>query len=254
MESENIIREKLNRFADKLVDLSTRNRMIKTNFQARSKTTFRIIYEIPDLLYGKLSEGCMEFKPLPSLENDPRDENTHEFKEELLMAKETDPEYIKKIKEIEENNEDSLNEDFEKALRELKNKVRIKMGMPPRSTKDIHIKEHCKNQGLIPDFDLPKPDDKSKDNPKWNDKEIQTLMLPDTLNKYTDSIYRKSNSFFKETGVNPLFFCFGFLEWKEAKQSNTKLYSPLLIFQVILKKKGNILIPFEFFTFLKTFE
>ena len=37
MESEIIIRKKLNRFADKLIDLSRRNKMINSNFQSRSK-------------------------------------------------------------------------------------------------------------------------------------------------------------------------------------------------------------------------
>ena len=90
---------------------------------------------------------------------------------------------------------------------------------------------------MNPNFDLPKPDNNSKDNPKWNDKKIQTLMLPEHLDKYMDSIHKKYNSFIKETGVNSLFFCFGFLEWTETNYSERKLYSPILTFQVVLNKK-----------------
>ena len=236
MEPKTIIRQELNRFADKLLDLSKRNKMINSNFQLRSKVHFKIIDEIPDLLYRKLKED-MEFKPLPPLDNEPTDENTHQFKKEIFIAKNTDQEYIKNIQSIEQKQEDNLNEAHEKVLRQLKDRVRIKLGMPSRSTKDTPIEEHCKKYGLDPNFDLLRPDDNSKNNPKWNDKKIQTLMLPDTLNKYMDSIYKKYNFFIKETGVNPLFFCFGFLEWTESQNSDHKFYSPILIFQAVLNKK-----------------
>ena len=109
--------------------------------------------------------------------------------------------------------------------------------MPARSTKDTPIEDHCRKHGLNPSFELPKPNKDSKNNPNWNDKKIQTLMLSENLNKYIESIYKKYNSFIKETGINSLFFCFGFLEWTEANHSEHKIYSPILTFQVILEKK-----------------
>ena len=144
MESENIIRKKLNRFADKLIDLSRRNKMINSNFQSRSKTHFRIIDEIPDLLYNKLLKNNMEFISLPPLDSEPTDENTPEFQKEVFIAKNTDQEYIKNIQAIEQTQEDNLNEAHEKVLRHLKDRIRIKLEMPPRSTKDTPIEEHCK--------------------------------------------------------------------------------------------------------------
>ena len=184
----------------------------------------------------------MEFIPLPPLDGEPTDENTPEFKKEVFIAKNTDQEYIKNIQAIEQKQEDNLNEAHEKILRQLKDRVRIKLGMSPRSTKDTLIEDHCKKYGLNPNFDLPKPDNNSKDNPKWNDKKIQTLMLPDHLSKYIDSIYKKYNSFIKETGVNSLFFCFGFLEWTETEYSDRKFYSPILTFQAVLNQKQKKLI------------
>ena len=135
MESENLIIEKLNKFKDKLMDLSKRNKMINSNFQSSSKTHFRIIDEIPDLLYEKLLKDEMEFIPLPPLDSEPTDENTPEFKKEVFIATKTDQEYIENIQAIEQKQEDSLNEDQKKILRQLKDRVRIKLGMPPRSTK-----------------------------------------------------------------------------------------------------------------------
>ena len=238
MESENIIRKKLNRFADKLIDLSKRNKMINSNFQSRSKTHFRIIDEIPDLLYNKLlNNNNMEFIPLPPLDSEPTDENTPEFKKEVFIKENTDQEYIENIQTIEQKQEDNLNEAHEKILRRLKDKVRKELGMPPRSTKNTPIEEHCKKHGLNPNFDLPKPNNNSKDNLKWNDKKIQTLMSHENLDKYMNSIHTKNKLLIKETGVKSLFFCFGFLEWTETDHSDRKLYSPILIFQVVLNEK-----------------
>ncbi|MCZ0933330.1 MAG: DUF4011 domain-containing protein, partial [Oligoflexia bacterium] len=240
---EHAIREKLNRFSDKLLDLSKRNKMINCRFQSRSKTHFRIIDEVPDLLYKKLINENMEFKSLPPLNNNPTDENTPEFKKEIFLAKSIDQEYMQNIQMIEQKQEDSLNDAQEKALRQLKDRIRVKLKMIPRSTEDTSMEEHCRNNRFNPSFDLPIPDQSSKDIPKWNDKEIQTLMLPDTLNKYMDSIHKKYNSSIKEIGVNPLFFCFGFLEWTESDASNCKLYSPILCFQADLnKEKKNLFI------------
>jgi len=235
---QKILKEKLLKFSDKLLDLPKRNKMINSNFQTKSKTRFRIIDEIPDLLYQKLSSGDMEFKPLPPLDHEPKDENTTEFKEKLTIAEMDDEEYINEIKKIEEEQKDDLNEAYGKALRKLKDKVRNQLGLPPRSTKDTPLKDHAKNNGFPPDFDLPKPDNNSENVDKWNDRKIQTLMLPDNLNKSIDSIYKKYKSSLKETGVNPLFFCFGFLEWTESPSSNQKIYSPLLTLQVVFNDKN----------------
>ena len=233
-----VIKEKLLKFSDKLLDLSKRNKMINSNFQTKSKTRFRIIDEIPDLLYQKLSSGDMEFKPLPLLDHEPKDENTTEFKEKLTIAEMTNEEYINEIKKIEEEQKDDLNEAYGKALRKLKDKVRDQLGLPPRSTKDTPLKDHAKNHRFSPNFDLPSPDDNSKNIDKWNDRKIQTLMLPDNLNKSIDSIYKKYKSSLKETGVNPLFFCFGFLEWTGSYNSNQRIYSPLLTLQVVFDDKN----------------
>ena len=208
--------------------------MINSNFQSRLKTHFRIIDEIPDLLYKKLLNNNMDFIPLPRLDNEPTDENTPEFKKEVFIKENTDQEYRENIQTIEQKQEDNLNEAREKILRQLKDKIRKELGMPPRSTKNTPIEEHCKKHGLNPNFDLPKPNNNSKDNPKWNDKKIQTRMWPENLDKYMNSIHTKNKLLIKETGVKSLFFCFGFLEWTETDHSDRNLYSPILIFQVVL--------------------
>ena len=234
-----LLQEILSKFQDKLLDLSKRNKMINSNFQSRSRTHFRIIDEIPDLLYKKLSKGGMEFKPLPSLDDEnPEDENTPEFKEKLAIMEQENEEYIKTMETIENEQTDNLNEAREKALRKLKDKVRAECKLPPISTKHTSIEEHCTKQGLNPNYDLPTPTPVSKNELRWNDKKIQTLMLPDNLKRYLDSIYKQHRSTLRERGVNILYFCFGFLEWKESPNSTQKLYSPILTLQADLSKKS----------------
>ena len=236
---ENLLQEKLSKFQDKLLDLSKRNKMIKSNFQSRAKTHFRVIDEIPDILYKKLLEGNMEFKPLPPIDKNPKDENTPEFKEKLALMEKENEEYINEMEKIEREQTDNLNEAKEKALRMLKNKVRIELNLPPISTKHTPLEEHCKKSGFNPNYDLPNLDESSTINNKWNDSKIQTLMLPDTLKNYLNSIHKKYCFSLREIGINPLFFCFGFLEWTESENSNLKLYAPILTFQVSFKDVKN---------------
>ena len=103
MNSENIIREKLNRFADKLIDLSKRNKLIKSNFQSKSKTHFRVIDEVPDLLYRKLLKNDMEFISLPPLDIDPEDEKTPKFKKSYLSQKILIRSIYKRFKKLNKN-------------------------------------------------------------------------------------------------------------------------------------------------------
>ena len=57
-------------------------------------------------------------------------------------------------------------------------------------------------------------------------------MLPETLKSYVRSIFSRYKIDVREYGVNPLFICFGFLEWTESSSSDVKRYSPLLCLQV----------------------
>ena len=57
--------------------------MINSRFNSRSKKFFRIIDEIPQQIYEKLSSTTMSFKSLPPLSEDPKDEEKPEFQEKL---------------------------------------------------------------------------------------------------------------------------------------------------------------------------
>ena len=244
MSDKNLFVSRLTAFKERLLDLSGRNRMIHSNFQARSKQHFRFIDEVPNQLYEKLTSSKMNFAPLPEQEETPKDEDSSEFKSALEIALLSDPDYLASTQGIESNEKDNLNQDSEAALRVLKNKVRNELGMTQIQDEGFSIIAHARTHGFNPSYDLPySTDDGVMDASHHTDNKIQTLMLPETLRRYISTTYSKYKSSIRESGVNPLFICFGFLEWRESPTSDKTLYSPLLMLQVELddkKKSSNL--------------
>ena len=76
---------KLTAFKERLLDLTGRNRMIHSNFQAKTRLHFRFIDELPNQLYEKLSTSQMHFQALPNPDEAPKDENNSTFKRNLKL-------------------------------------------------------------------------------------------------------------------------------------------------------------------------
>ena len=76
------LKEKLEKFRDRLLDTTNRNRMINSNFNQRNKQYFRFIDELPNQLYVQLQEKTMSFKEIPIETREIKDEDTEEFKNE----------------------------------------------------------------------------------------------------------------------------------------------------------------------------
>ena len=226
-EKINSARTKLRVFKDRLLDLTARNRMINSRFNSLSKQHFRIIDEIPQEIYFKLQNSSMTFNALPPVKNEPPDEKKNVFKDALTRAHHTDLDYQEKLKKV------SGDPDAEsKLLRKLKDKVREELGWEPFLGKDISPKDHAKKNQINPDYNLPK--ENIEDEKKYTDSKIQTLFFQDDLKRYIEKIKDNYNSSLKESGVNPLYFCFGFIEWKQAESSDKILTSPVLMLQVHL--------------------
>ena len=243
-ENATLFKETLQKFADNLLDLTGRNRMIHSNFQASTKKHFRFIDEVPNQLYQKLTTSSMQFKPLPEPDEIPIDEASTQFKAEMEVQMLSDEDYLKTIEGIEENESDEVNQDAEAALRILKNKVRQSLGLVQLSDDRFSVSHHAELHGLNPSYDLPRSDQEGMlEDSKHQDKHIQTLMLSENLKRHIKIIYADSKSSVRESGVNPLYVCFGFLEWKESPTADKKLYSPLLMLPVIMddeKKSSNL--------------
>jgi len=228
-----VIIEKLKNLQESLLDISNRNRMLNSNFQTRGKQHFRFIDEVPNQLYESLLSGNMEFIPLPAISKTPSDENTREFKEAYEKALLTDSDYLSKISEIENSKVDDINQSTENAQRSLKNKIRAELGLPEYKGIEISLDEHARANNITPGYELPS----SSEELRHSDKKIQTLMVPETFFRFMRTIFNKYKSSIKEQGINPLYICFGFLEWRESQtEKNTRL-APLLMMPVNLDEK-----------------
>jgi superfamily I DNA and/or RNA helicase len=195
-----------------------------------------VVDEVPGNLYDDLVAGQdMRFAPLPPLENDPKDEGTREFQLAYSEAKLTDETYQIFIENLDHNATDHAEEVF-RAERELKDRVREALGMSPRQTKaDLSLSQHALNNGISPSYELPLPDNEHEDG-RHNDKDIQTLLLPDALETRMGSLMTKCRTWVQETGINVLYVAFGFLEWTETGTSKIS-YSPLVLLPVELERR-----------------
>ena len=82
-----LIDERIEDLRPRLLDLTARNPLISMSLAARSTSHVRIVDELPDvLLHAFTSDQTMEFRPLPSLDEDSKDELTQEFAEAYSSA------------------------------------------------------------------------------------------------------------------------------------------------------------------------
>ncbi|SCA55941.1 conserved hypothetical protein [Candidatus Terasakiella magnetica] len=230
-----LIRSKIENLRPKLLDLSRRNPLLSTRFSTRSNAIVRVVDELPGYLFDDLSLGkSMRLAPLPPLEDDPKDEQTREFQNALSDARLTDEVYIAFLENIDQNSDTYIEDNF-RSERELKDRVRETLNMPARQTSsDLSLSQHALNNGISPSYELPKPTYEHEDG-RHTDSDIQTLLLPDILERRMNALMTKCRTWVQETGINVLHIAFGFLEWSEANAGKTS-YSPLVLLPVELKR------------------
>lgn len=230
-----LINERIEKLRPKLLDLTRRNPLLSTNFSERSHSHVRIVDELPNIIYRILIENKMQLVPLPSLEAEPNDEKTRKFNNALADARLTDATYIATLESIDQDADDSADK-LAIGERVLKDRVREKLGLHPRQTKNnLSLTIHAVNHGILPHYDLPLPENENKDG-KHQDNIIQTLLLPDYLNKKLSSLLTKHKTWTQETGINVLRAAFGFLEWSDAPSSNN-CFAPLVLLPIEIEKK-----------------
>ncbi len=88
----------------------------------------------------------------------------------------------------------------------------------------ITPKEHAILLGLNPSYDL-----QLKYNGVAEELAIQTMLFPDKFFKKMTGFLDVQQQDIKETGVNCMHACFGFLEWYESPSSKCPIISPLLM-------------------------
>lgn len=71
---------------------------------------------------------------------------------------------------------------------------------------------------------------------RHSDQDIQTLLLPDILERRLNALCAKEKTWKEETGISVLHAAFGFLEWEDGNNSSTQ-FSPLVLIPVYIDKK-----------------
>ena len=119
---------------------------------------------------------------------------------------------MKSIAEKDSIDQDKISELESSALRELKDRLRIKLGLPKRldNNSEVNLIEFAKIQKINPSYDLPEPSSAIQANHR--DTKIQTLFLKESLDLKLKKLKLKSAENLREQGLSTLYICFGFLE------------------------------------------
>jgi transcription elongation GreA/GreB family factor len=231
-----LVKQKIENLRPKLLDLSRRNPLIATKLGPRSNSHIRVVDELPDILFYKLSNGQeLPLVPLPAIDEDPRDEGTPAFREALINARLTDEQYLAEIESVDRDADDYIDR-TRQIERALKDRVREALGLPPRTNKnEVNLVHHAKINGITPSYELPTPDAGHADG-RHNDDNIQTLLLPNDLERKLNAIVSKCRTWVQETGMNVLHVAYGFLEWSDGFQSETS-FAPLILCEAKIDKR-----------------
>src|SRR2546423_5307826 len=208
-----VTKKSIEELRKRLLDLSNRNRLLNFKFSDRSRTHVRVIDELPDVLYGKLIDGKrLTFAALPEPRDEPQDEKSDAFLAALQAARVSDEAYLSALNELGEEGDDASA--VQKIERDLKDRVRTQLGLPPRLIhQSLTPAEYARTQGLDPSYDLPRPQQNGQDKESHFDDRIQTLLFPEQMERKLAGIRDGARTALSEMGVNILYTAFGYLEW-----------------------------------------
>lgn len=230
-----LVSKKIEDLRPRLLDLTARNPLIAMSFQARSTSHVRVVDEIPEALFFRLINGDRShFSPLPPFEEDSKDEQAPAFVEAYALAYRRDEVFTDQLAKLDPD-DPSYVDVVRRLERELKDRLRAELKMPPRITrKDESVVQHAKNNGIAPSYDLPSPEGRHEDG-RHDDDKIQTLLLPPDLERKLNGIISKARTVEQETGISVLRSAIGFLEWKDPARADDRTYlSPLILLPVTI--------------------
>lgn len=201
--------------------------MLSFKHASRGKKCLRVIDELPDELFQRLeNDENFRFKSLGEQDGEPGEEKRIEFRRALDAAKLDDSEYLSKLKDAGDDPGERI---LARLEAELRGRVRERLGMAPRiAIPAASASDVARRRGLDPSFDLPmKSPGGAAD--RHTDGFIQTVLFAEPMARLLSALRDEVRSSLEETGVNPLFCVFGFLEWFEAESSEVQLHAPLLL-------------------------
>ena len=236
-----LINERIEVMRRKLQDTSRRNPLINNVLSAKSASFIRIVDEKPQSIFDDIvvNERKMVLAPLPSVELDPPDEETTEFRNAYLNAQSTDEAYIRAIEKIDFEYDEKALDKQENADRALKDRVRELLEMPPRpkSEQFSDLINHAKSHGINPSSSLPMPSAESGD-ARYVDDQLQTLLLPKTFQSRLSRILSKARMYQEERGLDVVYIVLGYLRWTLPNTDKADEFkSPILLLPVSLTRQ-----------------
>jgi hypothetical protein len=229
-------RKQIEALRQKLLDPSKRNPLVSFRHSERARGHVRIIDELPDSLLEKLEAGNkLTFIALPEPPDQPGDERSDEFQMAFEAARVTDEEYLGAVEALGEDDLESPA--FAKSERALKDRVRERLGLGPRPDyKTMSTAAWARECGLDPRYDLPVPAPANDWADKHLDNRIQTLLVPEAMDRKLAGLRELTRSMLQEMGVDALYCAFGFLEWYEDDSSDVARYAPLLLYPLEIER------------------
>ena len=234
-----IVQKAIEKYRENLLDISNRNNLINLNFNPRSNKVIRIIDELPNNIYQKLTDEAdkrLQLIPLPPSEKEPKDEKTEIFKKTFEELKTTNEVYLKSIEDLGEKFDES-NKESQIIIRKLKDDVRTELKLTKRlSPETMSIEEYAKAHGIDPKYEVPIGSE-NKTESRHEDNKLQTLFYPEDLERKGRILRKDTKRILDEKGTNTLHLSYGCIEWSEA--GGVKRYSPLLLTQVQLSEESS---------------
>src|SRR5579884_1336260 len=242
--TDGFVREVIQQYRTKLLDLTSRNPLISFRHSERSRSHIRVVDEIPEKLLRKLDAGKqLFFEPLPYPEPAPSDELTPMFQTLLHTEKREEQEYKEAVNELGLNPSPRQKQKVE---RELRNRIRSKLGLPPfQPTWDPA--QRAKELGINPDYELPALNGQTAR--RYHDSKIQALFFAEDLERKLSALRDAARVLEKDAGYNALYCAFGFLEYYESDQSDQKRVAPLVFVPVTLDRQ---LVEHRYVYFIQT--
>jgi very-short-patch-repair endonuclease len=225
-----LLRAGIERFRSKLLDLSMSNRLLNFKHSEKSRSHIRIIDEVPEILFEKLDQSNgLEVKGIPEPDFEPEDEQTTQFREAFAHARETDELYHEQKEKLGTR---VTKRQINKLDRELRDRVREILGLPPRIK--LTVAERARELGFDPTYEL--PTGQPPTNRRQSSATLQTLFYRDDLETKLASIRESDRTLLEDAGINALYAAFGFVEWYESADSEIAAYAPLIFYPVEIKR------------------
>jgi hypothetical protein len=219
----------------KLIDLSRQSPLISFKHASRSASQLRFVDERIDVLWETLSEKPMAFEPLPGVEQTPADEQTPQFNIAYEKARLTDEIFQVETETLGDHEEDAGA--WQEAERNLRARVRDLLGLPKLDYgKGLDVVSIARAHGFDPSFDLKFSDDGDL-SAHHTDQHIRVLLTQKELEKRLKSIWDRSGTHLRETGLHTLHLVFGFVQWFADASSDIPMQAPLLLMPVGLERE-----------------